>query len=60
MKDKIPENLDYNLIYGLKNEAREKLIRFQPNNLESASRISGVDPPDIDLIMLFLKKSKSA
>ena len=60
MQEFIPVDFNYNIISGLKNEAREKLNRLRPQNLESASRISGVDPPDIDLILLYIRKLKSA
>ncbi|MBW7858029.1 MAG: tRNA uridine-5-carboxymethylaminomethyl(34) synthesis enzyme MnmG [Leptonema sp. (in: Bacteria)] len=46
----IPADFDYDSIVGMKNEAREKLKRLMPADLEAASRISGVDPPDIDQI----------
>ncbi|MDH5656341.1 MAG: tRNA uridine-5-carboxymethylaminomethyl(34) synthesis enzyme MnmG, partial [Spirochaetia bacterium] len=57
LKNTIPNDINYNIIAGLKNEAREKLNRIRPQNLESASRISGVDPPDIDLILMHIRKS---
>ena len=59
MKEKIPEGFNYGIVEGLKNEAREKLVRFRPSNLESASRISGVDSPDLDLILLYIRKLKT-
>lgn len=54
---KIPRDFDYRAIVGLKTEAAEKLQRLQPLDLESASRISGVDPTDIDLILMHLQPS---
>jgi len=51
----IPENTDYSAIIGLKTEAREKLIRFKPATLGQASRISGVSPGDIAVLMVNLK-----
>ncbi len=53
---KLPEDINYNAIQGLKTEAIEKLKKLKPWNIEAASRISGVDPIDIDLIYLYLKK----
>ena len=50
-------DLDYEKINGLKKEAREKLQALQPMNIESASRISGVNPTDIDLILLHISKN---
>ena len=46
----IPVDFDFDLVPGIKKEAREKLKRMRPVDLASAGRISGVDPPDIDLI----------
>ncbi len=54
----IPENLDYHEIIGIKFEAREKLIKFRPDTVERASRISGVDPSDIDLLIIHLLAQK--
>ena len=51
----LPGDLDYDQVSGLKNEAREKLKRLAPLNMESAARISGVDPTDIDLLYLHIK-----
>ncbi|OQX92475.1 MAG: tRNA uridine-5-carboxymethylaminomethyl(34) synthesis enzyme MnmG [candidate division Zixibacteria bacterium 4484_95] len=51
----IPENFDYTEIRGLKKEAIEKLNRFKPNSLGQASRISGVSPGDIAVLMVHLR-----
>ena len=51
---RIPEDFDYNLLKHLRTEAREKFSRFRPASLEQASRISGVTPADIALLMLHL------
>ena len=51
---KIPENLDYSEIKGLKREAAEKLSKYRPENFGQASRISGVSPADITVLMLYL------
>ncbi len=53
----IPKDLDYKLIQGLKNEAREKLIKTLPATLGQASRISGVDPSDISILLVYLEAS---
>ncbi|MCD6161260.1 MAG: tRNA uridine-5-carboxymethylaminomethyl(34) synthesis enzyme MnmG [candidate division Zixibacteria bacterium] len=52
----IPENFDYSSFKGLKNEAFEKLERIKPTTLGQASRISGVSPGDIAVLMVYLKK----
>lgn len=51
---KIPETLDYQAIVHLRAEAREKFIRFRPVSLDHASRISGITPADIALLMIHL------
>ena len=53
---RIPENFDYLAIKGLRVEAREKLDAIRPENLGQASRISGVNPADIAVLMVCLKK----
>ena len=56
---KIPPGFDYAAVLGLRNEARQKLIRHNPQNLGQASRISGVSPADITVLLIALtKKSK--
>jgi tRNA uridine 5-carboxymethylaminomethyl modification enzyme len=52
----IPESFDYLKIVGLRNEAREKLIHHRPANLGQASRISGVSPADISILLVSLKR----
>lgn len=53
---RIPEDFDYLAISGLRVEAREKLDAIRPENLGQASRISGVNPADIAVLMVCLKK----
>lgn len=50
----IPENFDYKKIGSLGNEAREKLIRIKPRTLGQASRISGINPSDVQILMVFM------
>jgi len=54
----IPEKLDYNNINNMRIEAREKLNRIRPQSLGQASRISGVSPADISVLMIYLEKLK--
>ena len=55
LEDKLlPENIDYHSIEGLRLEAREKLDRIRPFNLGQAGRISGVNPADIAVLMVYL------
>ncbi len=55
-KERIPVDFDYGCIAGLSNEARAKLDMVKPDNLDQASRIQGISPADILLLLLHLKK----
>jgi len=55
---KIPEGFDYAAVTGFRNEARQKLSLVNPNNVGQASRISGVSPADISVLMIALARSK--
>ena len=50
----IPQNFDYNGVKGLRREAQEKLLQMTPANLGQASRISGVSPADISILVVAL------
>ncbi len=52
----IPESFDYSGVSGLSNEVQEKLIKIKPTTIGQASRIQGVTPAAISLILVFLKK----
>ena len=56
-KISIPKSFDYEKVIGLKNEARQKLMKFTPHNLSQASRISGVSPADISILMVQLSQN---
>lgn len=55
---KLPKNINYQTIGALSLEARDKLGKIQPDNLGQASRISGVSPADINVLMIYLEKEK--
>ncbi|MGE6755025.1 tRNA uridine-5-carboxymethylaminomethyl(34) synthesis enzyme MnmG [Rossellomorea sp. NPDC071047] len=57
---RIPENIDYSAISGLASEARQKLIEVQPLSLAQASRISGVNPADISILLVYIEQGKIA
>ena len=57
LEDKaLPADIDYMSISGLRIEARQKLNKIRPQNLGQAARISGVNPADIAVLMVYLKK----
>jgi tRNA uridine 5-carboxymethylaminomethyl modification enzyme len=55
----IPEKIDYNIIPSLRIEARQKLIKFKPISIGQASRISGVSPADISVLLVYLTQYNS-
>ncbi|MBQ8303239.1 MAG: tRNA uridine-5-carboxymethylaminomethyl(34) synthesis enzyme MnmG [Clostridia bacterium] len=57
LEDKrIPSDIDYSKIVGLKQESAEKLAKIRPMNIGQASRISGVNPADISVLLIYLNK----
>lgn len=54
-KKKIPEDFDYDLVPSLRIEARQKLKKIRPVSIGQASRISGVSPADINVLVVFMK-----
>jgi len=56
---KLPDSLDYSAVSGLSNEVRQKLQQHRPATVGQASRISGVTPAAISLLLIHLKKRAS-
>lgn len=57
-KKLIPENINYDLIKGISLEGRQKLSKFRPRSIGQASRISGVSPADISVLLIHLQTNK--
>lgn len=57
---KIPENIDYDAISSLATEARQKLKEVRPLSVAQASRISGVNPADVSILLVYLEQGKIA
>jgi len=56
---KVPADFDFSSVIGLRNEAREVLKKIKPVNLGQASRLSGVNPADISILMVAIKKYRN-
>lgn len=55
---RLPEDLDYDEVYGLRIEAKQKLNQLKPLSIGQASRISGVSPADISVLLIYLEQKK--
>ena len=55
---KLPKDVDYSEIKGLRLEARQKLNKIKPESVGQASRISGVSPADISVLLIYLEQIK--
>ncbi|GCE14100.1 tRNA uridine 5-carboxymethylaminomethyl modification enzyme MnmG [Tengunoibacter tsumagoiensis] len=56
---KIPETIDYQAVLHLRTEARQKLIRTQPRTVGQASRVEGVTPADVAILMIYIEKLRA-
>ncbi|WP_413377101.1 tRNA uridine-5-carboxymethylaminomethyl(34) synthesis enzyme MnmG [Alkalihalobacillus sp. 1P02AB] len=59
-KKKIPDNLDYFAINGLATEAKQKLSQVRPLSVGQASRVSGVNPADISILLVYIEQGRLA
>ena len=57
-KKKLDENFDYSKISGLRNEAKQKLNEYKPISIGQASRISGVSPADISVLLIYMEQNR--
>lgn len=57
---RIPSYIDYDAIDSLATEARQKLKQIRPETIAQASRISGVNPADISILMVYIEQGKIA
>ncbi|WP_028790043.1 tRNA uridine-5-carboxymethylaminomethyl(34) synthesis enzyme MnmG [Tetragenococcus muriaticus] len=57
---RVPENIDYEAIDGLATEAKQKLQRIHPETIAQASRISGVNPSDLSILMVYIQEGNVA
>jgi len=57
---KLPQDLDYNQIHGLSTEARQKLNMIKPESVGQASRITGVSPADISVLLVYISHKKNS
>ncbi len=55
---KIPKDINYSEVYGLRIEARQKLEKLRPENVGQAGRISGVSPADVAVLLIYLSAQK--
>ena len=53
---KLPQEIDYNTVNGISLEAKQKLNKFKPTSVGQASRISGISPADIGVLLVFMEQ----
>ena len=54
----LPENMDYQQVPSLRDEAREKLSKIRPRSVGQAGRISGVSPADVSVLLVYLEQQR--
>ena len=54
----LPEEIDYETVQGISLEARQKLNKFKPRSIGQASRISGISPADVSVLLIYLQTIK--
>jgi NAD/FAD-utilizing enzyme apparently involved in cell division len=54
----LPEDIDYQIVPSLRDEAREKLTAIRPHSVGQAGRISGVSPADISILLVYLEQCR--
>ena len=54
----LPEDINYEDVKGIRIEARQKLEKFRPTSIGQASRISGISPADISVLLIYLQANK--
>jgi tRNA uridine 5-carboxymethylaminomethyl modification enzyme len=54
----VPSDFDYSVLEGLSSEAKEKLMLIRPSSFGQASRISGVSPSDLSVLLVYLERAK--
>lgn len=57
-RKQLPEDMNYREVYGLSNEAVQKLEKFRPASVGQALRVSGVNPADINVLLIYLEKKR--
>ena len=57
-RKKIPEDIDYDAISGIATEAKQKLKEVRPLSVGQASRISGVNPSDISILLVYIEQGR--